>query len=201
MFTGIVEEAGEIVAIRPGERSIEMAVRASVCARGVREGDSIAVNGCCLTAIDPSEGGILKFDLLKETWNRTNFHLARVGSLVNLERSMPADGRVHGHFVTGHVDGTGRIETFEQRASDWYLRVIPPLELLRYVVMKGAIAVDGMSLTVAEVGADGFAIWIIPHTLRVTALRERKAGDLVNLEADLLAKYVEKLARPDHGES
>jgi riboflavin synthase len=196
MFTGIVEEAGRIKDLHAGKNSIRMKVRASICADGVRAGDSVAVNGCCLTVTEFSADGELTFDLLKETWDRTNFQQAKSGSLVNLERSMPADGRVHGHFVTGHIDGAGRIEVFEQRGSDWYLRVAPPRELMRYVVMKGAIAVDGMSLTVAEVAADAFAIWIIPHTLRVTALRERKAGDLVNIEADLLAKYVERLTRP-----
>ena len=115
-----------------------------------------------------------------------------MGSRVNLERAMPANGRIHGHFVTGHIDATGQIEIFEKRGADWFLKMNAAGELLRYVVFKGSIAVDGMSLTVAEVAKESFAVWIIPHTYEVTALRERRAGDRVNLEADLLAKYVEK---------
>ena len=195
MFTGIVEETGSVIEIRPGENSIELSVRANLCAQGAKVGDSLAVNGCCLTVVDHMEG-VLKFDLLRETWERTNLRLARQGALVNLERSLPADGRVHGHFVTGHIDGIAKVELFEQRGADWYLRIAPPVPLLRYVVEKGSIAVDGMSLTVAEVSTEWLAIWIIPHTHRATALREREAGSFVNVEADLLAKYVERLLRP-----
>jgi riboflavin synthase len=158
-------------------------------------GDSIAVNGCCLTVVNVTEESsakLLTFDLLRETWNRTNLSAVQPGSSVNLERAMPASGRVHGHFVTGHIDGTGKIEVFEKRGADWYLCVSAPADLLRYVVFKGSIAVDGISLTVAEVASDTFSVWIIPHTHEVTALRERKPGHRVNLEADLLAKYVEK---------
>jgi riboflavin synthase len=194
MFTGIVEEAGTAVEVRSGSKSIELTVQAEICSVGANVGDSIAVNGCCLTVVDAGAGR-LKFDLLNETWNRTSFRMLKPGRLVNLERSLPASGRLHGHFVTGHIDGTGHIEIFEQRGADWYLRIAPPPDLLRYVVMKGSVAVDGMSLTVAEVSDAWFAIWIIPHTYLVTALRERKAGDLMNLEADLLAKYVERLVR------
>lgn len=196
MFTGIVEECGTVDEIRAGEKSIELTIRATICAQNAKVGDSLAVNGCCLTMVGLEANGALRFDLLKETWNRTNLQFVRIGSSVNLERSMPADGRVHGHFVTGHIDGIARIELFEQRGADWYLRISPPPELLRYIVMKGAVAVDGMSLTVAEVTKEWFAIWIIPHTYSVTALSERKAGDFVNIEADLLAKYVERLVRP-----
>jgi riboflavin synthase len=195
MFTGIVEETGIVTDVRLGEKSIELRVEAKLCAAGAKIGDSVAVNGCCLTVVE-AKGSVLAFDLLKETWRRTNLQFVQAGGLVNLERSVPADGRMHGHFVTGHIDGSGLIDVFEQRGADWYLRIVPPPEVLRYVVMKGAIAVDGMSLTVAEVAEQWFAIWIIPHTYRVTALRERKAGDAVNLEADLLAKYVERLVSP-----
>lgn len=198
MFTGIVEETGTVAEVRSGERSIELAVRANVCSRGVKIGDSIAVNGCCLTVVGQA-GGILKFDLLRETWNRTNFQQTAPGSLVNLERSMQADGRIHGHFVTGHIDGIGRVTAFEKRGADWQLRIEPPRELMRYLVMKGAVAVDGMSLTVAEVSEASFAVWIIPHTYQVTALREREPGSLVNIEADLLAKYVERLVHAPGG--
>ncbi len=191
MFTGIVEEAGRVAEVRETPQGIRVSVKGTVVSDGTKIGDSIAVNGCCLTVV--SMGDSLGFDLLRETWQRTNLHAAAVGSLVNLERSMAADGRIHGHFVTGHIDGTGRIQTFEQRGADWFLRIEAPKDILRYVVFKGAIAVDGISLTVAEVDASSFAVWIIPHTYEVTALRERTPGALVNLEADLLAKYVQKV--------
>ena len=194
MFTGIVEEAGVVARVEETPSSIRLLVRTKVCGEGARIGDSIAVNGCCLTVVAIADGGeSLSFDLLRETWMRTNLSAVREGSLVNLERAMPANGRIHGHFVTGHIDGTGRIEVFEKRGADWYLKINAAGELLRYVVFKGSIAVDGMSLTVAEVAKEYFAVWIIPHTYEVTALRERRAGHLVNLEADLLAKYVEKI--------
>lgn len=196
MFTGIVEEAGRVVDVAAGSNSIRLRVRSVLCGEDARVGDSIAVNGCCLTVvqIDKEPGAkMLSFDLLRETWNRTNLKSVRNSSLVNLERAMPANGRVHGHFVTGHIDGTGEIELFEKRGGDFFLRVKAPADLLRYVVFKGSVAVDGISLTVAEVTNDSFALWIIPHTHEVTALRERMVGDQVNLEADLLAKYVEKI--------
>jgi riboflavin synthase len=192
MFTGIVEEAGQVAEVQETPQGTRLSVNAEVVRGGTKIGDSIAVNGCCLTVV--SLGETLGFDLLRETWQRTNLHAVEAGSLVNLERSMAADGRIHGHFVTGHIDGTGRIQVFEERGADWYLRVEAPQEILRYVVFKGAIAVDGVSLTVAEVDVNSFGLWIIPHTYSVTALRERRSGSLVNLEADLLAKYVQKQA-------
>jgi riboflavin synthase len=191
MFTGIVEETGRVEHVAETAQGIRLSITAELVGSGAKIGDSIAVNGCCLTVVET--GPTLSFDLLRETWQRTNFHAVSAGSLVNLERSLPADGRLHGHFVTGHIDGTGRILVFEQRGADWYLEIAAPPELLRYVVFKGAIAVDGISLTVAEVHVESFAVWIIPHTRAVTALRDRQVGALVNLEADLLAKYVEKL--------
>jgi riboflavin synthase len=196
MFTGIVEEAGKVLQISELPNGIRLVIVSDICSDGARIGDSIAVNGCCLTVVERGEsaqGNTLSFDLLRETWNRTNFREIKPGFHVNLERAMPAHGRLHGHFVTGHIDETGTVEIFEMRGADWYLRVRPSAELLRYIVFKGSIALDGISLTVAEVSADSFAVWIIPHTFAVTALRERKAGDRVNLEADLLAKYVEKI--------
>jgi len=198
MFTGIVEEAGKITEVVELPETIRLKVESGICGRDARAGDSIAVNGCCLTVVKIENGGnLLSFDLLRETWNRTNLRTSRPGSVVDLERAMPANGRVHGHFVTGHIDGTGVIEVLERRDADWFLQVKPAPELLRYIVFKGSIAVDGISLTVASVDSSGFAVWIIPHTYEVTALRQRAAGDLVNLEADLLAKYVEKIVAKD----
>jgi riboflavin synthase len=135
---------------------------------------------------------LIQFDLLQESWRRTNFQFARPGSLVNLERSLRANGELGGHFVTGHVDGLGKIIRWERAGKDHVLDIAAPADVMRYLVFKGSIAVDGISLTVAGVQKKSFRIWIIPHTFDVTALRERKVGDAVNLEADLLGKYVEK---------
>lgn len=195
MFTGIVEEAGVIEKIKPTAKSIEMTVRANVCGRGVKLGDSVAVNGCCLTAVKITSRGkakLIQFDLLQESWQRTNFQFAKAGSLVNLERSLRANGELGGHFVTGHVDGLGKIIRWERAGKDHVLDIAAPADVMKYLVFKGSVAVDGMSLTVAAVQKKSFRIWIIPHTFEVTALRERKVGDAVNLEADLLGKYVEK---------
>jgi riboflavin synthase len=195
MFTGIVEEAGTIEQIKPGAESIQLTVRVGLCGRGLKVGASLAINGCCLTVVKLATHGtyrLAQFDLLKETWNRTNLQFAKPGSLVNLERPLRADGNLGGHFVTGHIDGIGRITRWERTGQDHVLDIGAPPEVMRYVVFKGSMAVDGISLTVAGVTRKGFRIWIIPHTYEVTALRERKVGDAVNLEADLIGKYVEK---------
>ena len=196
MFTGIVEEAGLVENIRATDTGIELVVRAKICARGVIRGASLAVNGCCLTVVKmaprPRGHKSLQFDLLRETWKRTNLPFARAGSLVNLERPLRADGRLDGHFVTGHVDSTGEIIRWETAGADRVLEIAAPPEIMRYVVRKGSIAVDGISLTVADVRKKSFRLWIIPHTLEVTALKERKVGDAVNLETDILGKYVER---------
>ena len=195
MFTGIVEETGVVEKITPTGKSIEMTVRANVCGRGLKIGGSVAVNGCCLTAVKVAPRGKFKsvqFDLLQESWRRTNFQFAKIGSLVNLERSLRANGELGGHFVTGHVDGLGKITRWERAGKDHVLDIAAPPEVMKYLVFKGSVAVDGISLTVAAVQKKGFRIWIIPHTFEITALRERKVGDAVNLEADLLGKYAEK---------
>ncbi len=195
MFTGIVEETGIIQSIQPTAKAIELSVLTSVCGRNLKIGDSLAVNGCCLTVVKLTRRGkqkLVQMDLLQETWQRTNLQFAKVGAAVNLERSLAANGRLGGHFVTGHVDGIGRIIRWERQGVDHVLEIEAPAEVLRYVLLKGSIAVDGMSLTVAGVKKKSFSIWIIPHTYEVTALRERSVGDAVNLEADLLGKYVEK---------
>ena len=195
MFTGIVEEAGIVERIRPTEKSVELTVRATSTGRSLKVGGSLAVNGCCLTAVKVSAGGksrLVRFDLLQETWRLTNLQFTRPGSRVNLERPLRADGEFGGHFVTGHIDGLGKISRWERAGRDHVLDVVAPPEVMRYVIHKGSIAVDGISLTVAVVQKQGFRIWIIPHTFEVTALGERKVGDAVNLEADLLGKYAEK---------
>jgi riboflavin synthase len=196
MFSGIVEEAGAVEKISPTKRAIELTVSARVCVKGVKPGDSVAVNGCCLTAVKlgPKRGAsrTFQFDLLRETWKRTNLQFTRPGSLVNLERSLRVGGELGGHFVTGHIDGMGHITKWERLGRDHVLDIAAPAEVRRYIVFKGSVAVDGISLTVAGVTRGGFRIWIIPHTFEVTCLRQRKIGDPVNLEADLIGKYVEK---------
>jgi riboflavin synthase len=195
MFTGIVEETGVVEQIRPTQKSIELTVRANLCGRGLKLGGSLAVNGCCLTAVKVKSRGkyrLAQFDLLKETWQRTNLQFATPGALVNLERPLRPDGNLGGHFVTGHIDGLGTIARWERAGQDHVLDIDAPAEVMRYVVFKGSIAVDGISLTVAGLTRKGFRIWIIPHTYEVTSLCQRKTGDAVNLEADLLGKYVEK---------
>ena len=195
MFTGIVEEAGVVERIKPTAKSIELTVRADKCGRGLKIGDSLAVNGCCLTAVKLGRRGKFKlaqFDLLQETWKRTNLQFAKPGSLVNLERPLRANAELGGHFVTGHIDGIGKIVHWERTGQYHVLDIAAPPEVMRYVIFKGSIAVDGISLTVAGVQKKQFRIWIIPHTYEITALRERKVGDAVDLEADLLGKYVEK---------
>jgi riboflavin synthase len=195
MFTGIVAEAGVVKAIRPTKKSIELTVQAGPVGRGIKLGASVAVNGCCLTVVKVRRSGratTLQFDLLQESWRRTNLQFTQPGRLVNLERPLRAEGELGGHFVTGHVDGMGKIVRWEKSGSDHLLDIAAPPEVMRYLVFKGSIAVDGISLTVAGVKKQSFRIWIIPHTFEITTLRERQVGDFVNLEADLLGKYVEK---------
>jgi riboflavin synthase len=197
MFTGIIEEAGTVEKIERARESIRLQVRAQKAARGLKIGGSLAVNGCCLTATKISTRGkstLVQFDLLDETWKRTNFQFLKPGTLVNLERPLRAGDEFGGHFVTGHVDGTGKIMRWEQSRADHVLDIAAPENVMRYMIEKGSIAIDGISLTVAGVSKKSFRLWIIPHTFEVTNLRQRKTGDAVNLEADLLGKYVEKFA-------
>lgn len=181
-----------MVRFAPGPQGWVLEASAPRLAPQVAIGDSIAVNGCCLTAVEAA-GGNLRFDVLEETRRLTNFFALRAGAGVNLERSLRFDGKVGGHFLSGHIDGMGRVLTAERRGQDTYMRIAAPEGSGRYLVYKGSIAVDGTSLTVAETDGDEFAVWLIPHTLAETNLGERREGDAVNLEFDLLAKYVEKL--------
>ena len=182
MFTGIIEQTGEVIAAGNGA----LRIRAKM---PVRIGDSVAINGACLT-VAGKRGTTLRFDVLEETVRRTNFGELRAGRLVNLERPLRADGRLDGHFVQGHVDGIGRVRRWEKAGNDYVLEVSVPRRLMKYFVEKGSVAIDGISLTVAGVGRDWIRAWIIPHTRAVTNLRARKVGDAVNLEVDILAKYV-----------
>lgn len=192
MFTGIVEYSGKVHSLTATTKGRQLTVDAGPVAAGVQPGDSIANNGCCLT-VTHLDGSLLSFDLLEETCRATNLGDLRPGRKINLERSLTPTRRLGGHFVTGHIDGTGHITRWEPDGSDYILEIEVPSGLERYVVPKGCIAIDGISLTIGRVQHNRFNVWIIPHTLAVTSLGERQVGDRVNLEFDLLAKYAEKL--------
>jgi len=192
MFTGIVEETGRVVSFIQEKAAWRLKIAARVALESVELGDSIAINGCCLTVVQ-FDATSMEFDVLEETKRLTSISVLARGSPVNLERSLRFDGKIGGHFVTGHIDGLGTIEVFEQRGADHYLRVRTQPGGGRHIVHKGSIAIDGISLTVAEVEGDSFAVWLIPHTVAFTNLHTKRAGDPVNLEFDLLGKYVEKL--------
>ncbi len=214
MFTGIVEALGEVVGVdRPGARGTRGAdpathgcaagavddpgarlrVRARVVLDGVRPGDSIAVDGVCLT-VTRLDGDVFTADLTAETLRRTTLARLQAGDLVNLERPLRVDQRLGGHFVQGHVDGVGVVVAVRPEGTGAWMEITPPPALLPYIVEKGAIAIDGVSLTVAALPApDRFAVALIPHTLAVTTLGRRRPGDAVNLEVDILAKYVQRL--------
>jgi riboflavin synthase len=193
MFTGIVEELGEVVhRTDAGGDSAVIAVRGPVVTSDARHGDSIAVNGVCLTVIDNS-GGVFTADVMGETLRRSSLGVLQPGSQVNLERAATVGSRLGGHLVQGHVDGVARIISREP-ADDWeVLRFSLPPELARYVVEKGSITVDGVSLTVMAVDDESFSVGLIPTTLKLTVLGAKAVGDPVNLEVDIIAKYVEKM--------
>lgn len=195
MFTGLVEEVGKIGAVKKGAHSAVLTIRASKILEGIKIGDSISVNGICLTVV-AFDRQSFSADVMHETLNRSSLSRLHVGSLVNLERAMPADGRFGGHIVAGHVDGVGTIESITRDDNAVWYKIGAAPEVLRYIIEKGSIAVDGISLTVARVDDRSFSVSVIPHTLSVTALSDRKVGDPVNLENDMIGKYVEKLMRP-----
>ena len=192
MFTGIVEETGKVLVFEEGGEAYRLTVRTDKIQDGMALGDSVAVNGCCLTVIAYDSESVT-FELLGETVRLTSFNELAAGAGVNLERSLRFNGKIGGHFVSGHIDTLGQVEILEKRGKDYYLRVAPPPEYMRYLIYKGSIAIDGISLTVAEVDDAGFSVWLIPHTMQATNFNERQVGQHVNLEFDLLGKYVEKL--------
>ncbi|MFI9123676.1 riboflavin synthase [Streptomyces bikiniensis] len=200
MFTGIVEELGEVVAVERLEDASRFRLRGPLVTEGAQHGDSIAVNGVCLTVVEHGDGEFTA-DVMAETLKRSSLGALGVGSRVNLERPMAVGGRLGGHIVQGHVDGTGTL--LDRTPSEhWELvKVGLPAHLARYVVEKGSITVDGVSLTVVEVGDDWFTISLIPTTLDLTTLGIKKSGDPVNLEVDVIAKYVERLLGPNAGEN
>ena len=198
MFTGIIEETGSIQSFTEQASAWRLVVGAKAALQDAELGDSIAVNGCCLTIVGFDET-TLSFDVLAESKRLTTLDELGTGGVVNLERAVRFNGKMGGDFVTGHVDGIGRIVVIEARGSDTYLRIAAPKGTGRYLVHKGSIAVDGISLTVAEVDGDSFAVWLIPHTLAHTNLHTKRTGDGVNLEFDQLGKYIEKLVAPTLG--
>ena len=191
MFTGLIEEVGSVLAFETNDRETRLQIAAPRLAEKIQIGDSVAINGCCLT-VTAQRGDQLSFDLLEETIARTNLRNLRRDDRVNLERALAADGRLGGHFVQGHVDCVARILALEETGAAYRLEVELPAEFAHYVARKGSIAVNGISLTVAEVSPESFTVWIIPHTKTETNLQTARAGDLVNLEFDLLAKYLER---------
>ena len=192
MFTGLVREVGQVVWLRRSDRTVQLLVKGPRTATRVRIGESVAVNGCCLTVTAQREGQFM-FDLLAESLDRTNIGRLKPGGPVNLERALRVDGRLGGHFVQGHVDCTAKVLAVEEKGPDLRLDIALPPEFSRYVAYKGSIAINGVSLTVAVANAEDFSVWVIPHTLEHTNLGDLEAGDLINLEFDILAKYVERL--------
>jgi riboflavin synthase len=199
MFTGIVEEVGRIRSLEQRGDNRRITITAKSTPPALATGDSIAVSGVCLTALD-IQAGSFSADLAPETWIRTSFSRIGEGAQVNLELPMKADGRFGGHIVQGHVDGVGRLLAFHRIADseNWWLEIELPEEIEKYTVHKGSIAIEGISLTVAKLERNRCTVAVIPHTVENTNLRTLKPGDAVNLEADLIAKYVEKMVKGDH---
>ena len=202
MFTGIIEEVGRVTSITNENENRRLTVAASHLVKELKKGDSIAVSGVCLTAVEitPNTFGA---DLAEETWNRTSLSRIKSGALVNLELPMRADGRFGGHIVQVHVDGTGKFIGLDEipGADNYWLRIEIPPELARYVIFKGSLSIEGISLTVAKIEGTQVTVAIIPHTTEMTNLKSLKPGDPVNLEVDVIAKYVEKMIRGDSANS
>lgn len=192
VFTGIIEEIGKVKSIRRGTKSVTLEIEASKVLDGTLVGDSIATNGVCLT-VTRLQGNTASFDVMPETVRRTSLSALKPGSMVNLERALTLQTRLGGHIVSGHVDGTGVVARMEKDDNALWLHIETSPQIMRYIIEKGSITIQGVSLTVAEVAANGFAVSLIPHTQNATTLHEAKVGDVVNLENDVIAKYVERL--------
>ena len=191
MFTGIVEEKGKIKSIQPGVKSIRLTIGAGVVLEGLKIGESIAVSGVCLTVTDIFSDSFAS-DVMPETLRLTAFANLKIGDVVNLERAMRADGRFGGHMVAGHIDGTGTITEIKREDNAVWVKIKASPDILKYVVDKGSIAIDGISLTVAEAGKDYISVSLIPLTIKETSLLKKNIGDYVNLECDLVGKYIYK---------
>ena len=195
MFTGIIEEIGKVTQIQKGTHSAILQIQAKIVLEQLKIGDSVAVNGVCLTVTSISSHSFTA-DVMQETLNRSALSALTCGSSVNLERAMPANGRFDGHIVAGHVDGVGKIMQIRRDDNAVWFTIQANSSIMHYIVEKGSIAIDGISLTVASLSADSFCVSIIPHTAKVTTLGMRKIGDTVNLENDIIGKYVEKFLMP-----
>jgi riboflavin synthase len=191
LFTGIVEELGEISGRQQSRASIVLIIKGETVMSGLKKGDSVAVNGVCLTVAKILPTAFYA-DVMPETLRKTNLHALQNGEKVNLERALPVGGRFGGHFVSGHIDGTGKILAEKKEANALLIKISAPAGVMNYLIPKGSIAVDGISLTVVDIGDDFFSVSLIPHTAKYTTLGYKKPGDRVNLEADLLGKYVQK---------
>lgn len=196
MFTGIIEEVGTVISVQKGAASSFIEIKAETVLSDVHIGDSIAVNGVCLTVVSFSSASF-RADVMNETLSRSSLGSLKQGSPVNLERAMAAGGRFGGHIVSGHIDGTGVITDIKKDGIAHWYTISANAAILRYIVEKGSIAIDGISLTVARVGDGSFAVSIIPHTAAKTVLSAKKIGDTVNLENDIIGKYVERLMKPE----
>lgn len=196
MFTGIVEEIGTILSVKKGVKSSALTISGDLIFEDMHIGDSIAVNGVCLTVTNKTKESFTA-DVMAETLRRSSLGSLKAGSKVNLERAMAANGRFGGHIVSGHIDGTGEIESFVREDNAVWVTVKTPVKLLKYIIEKGSIAIDGVSLTVAYVDNRCFKVSLIPHTAANTILLSKKAGDIVNLENDIVGKYIEKLMHFD----
>lgn len=199
MFTGIIEEVGEIVAVKRGQVSSRLSIRGEKIFDDLKIGDSVAVNGVCLTATVISEK-VFEADVMAETLRRTNLGTFTNGTKVNLERAMAAGGRFGGHIVSGHIDGTGKITSMKREENAVWVRIDTAASILKYIIEKGSVAIDGISLTVAETGPGYFKVSVIPHTGEETTLLAKRPGSIVNLENDVVGKYVEHLLHFDSGE-
>lgn len=200
MFTGIIEEIGTVTAIQKGAKSAVLTIQAKKVLEDIRIGDSIAVNGVCLTATSYTNDGYMA-DVMNETLQRSALGQLRIGSKVNLERAMPLNGRFGGHIVSGHIDGTGMIRKIEKDDNAIWYTIAAEERLMRYIIEKGSIAIDGISLTVARRSEEEFAVSVIPHTAKQTILSQKKAGDTVNLENDIVGKYIEQFLQTNHSPS
>ena len=192
MFTGIIEEIGTVVSLTHGAKSAKITIKAEKIFSDLKLGDSVAVNGVCLTASDIS-GDTFTADVMNETFGRTALSLLKNGSHANLERAMSAQGRFGGHIVSGHIDGTGTIRSIEGDGNAIWYEIAADSDIIAHIVLKGSIAIDGISLTVAKLTDETFSVSIIPHTAKETILSEKAVGDKVNLENDIVGKYVERL--------
>jgi riboflavin synthase len=198
MFTGIIEEVGKVLSVKADKNNHRLTVSSTVLSKELVQGASIAVSGVCLTAVEITPHSF-SADLAEETWNRTSFSRIKAGARINLELPMRVGGRLGGHIVQGHVDGTGTFLSLDRvpGADDYWLRIQIPPELARYVIFKGSLSIEGISLTVAKIEGTEVTVAIIPHTVQMTNLASLKSGDPVNLEVDMIAKYVEKMMSGD----